>query len=129
MGKKPPYLMANRELWRKLRNVEEENYDWSPQKLLDEWNRRRGALRDWMLIIAAFLAAIAAGVTAYQSISQTQRQRPLHPSPSQPLQDSERPHPPGQEKRCDASSSDQVPAVRGPDTPQAVAVADRRWPA
>ena len=89
MGKKPPYLMTNRELWRKLRNVEEGNYDWSPQKLLDEWNRRRGAFRDWMLIIAAFLAAIAAGITAYTSITQTQRLRPLVSSPNQLPQDSE----------------------------------------
>lgn len=96
MGQKPPYLMSNRELWRKLRNVEKGNYDWSPQKLLDEWNRRRGAWRDWMLIFAAFLAAIAALVTACNSITQTQRLRSLDPSLSQPLHDSEHPPPQGE---------------------------------
>ena len=85
----PPYLLTNRELRRKLRTLEFERRVWEPMHHVEEWDRRRRAFRDWMLIIAAFLAAIAAGVTAYNSISQTQRLRPLDSSPSQLPQDSE----------------------------------------
>ena len=120
MGKKPPYLMTNLELWRKLRKVEEGNYDWSPQKLLDEWNRRRGAFRDWMLIIAAFLAAIAAGVTAYRSVTSTERPWPLDRQLSRPLQDSASPHPPTQVESALLPTF----VIRGEPTPR-TALADR----
>ena len=80
----PPYLLTHRELWRKLRTPEFKRRQWEPTHHVEEWDRRRRAFRDWMLIIAAFLAAIAAVVTACNSITQTQRLRPLDSETSAP---------------------------------------------
>ena len=62
---KPPYLMGWRELWRTLLKLEDRNIQWRPLDYRDEWVRRRVGLRDWLLIGAAILAAVAAMVTAW----------------------------------------------------------------